>query len=109
METTLYRVTVTLNKSGLKFKEDKINVVEHSKCYDTIEGRRRRFRKQQLGKVETNLKNDINSDKPTLSYYTVVLKDDLNIAKGNVLEKLESRLKELKTGLEGMLEHIVVY
>lgn len=109
METTLYRVTATLNKKGLKIKEEPIRVVEHTKCYDTIEGKTRRFRKQNLGKIDTNLKNDINSEEPTISFHTVVLRDDLNIAKGNVLEKVESRLKQLKNGLEGLLQHIVIY
>ncbi len=104
METTLYRITATLNKNGLKVKQDSIQVTEHSKCYDTIDGRSRRFRKQNLGKIDTNLKNDISSESPTIAFHTVVLKDDIEVAKTNILESIESRLETLKTGLSGIVE-----
>lgn len=97
-------VYIVLTKDGLDIRVKKIEVVEKSKCFDRVTKSKfkNRYRKDQLGKIETNLKNIIDKSRVTLAYHTIVELDGIEQAKIDLRATIIKKYTELKEGLESL-------
>lgn len=113
----LVNVTVFLSDDKFKFTTKKIEVVEKSKCYDTTDenSRKRRYRKDNLNKIQSNLKNVISSDKNSLSYHTICLEKDVDKNKVQLFKELtllvstyKKSILNLENNLQKHIEHKLI-
>ncbi|BAV39333.1 hypothetical protein BPT24_209 [Tenacibaculum phage pT24] len=95
---------------GIEYKQKVKNVVEKSKCYDTIEqNKSKRYRKSEMNKIKTNLNGTLSEDGSLVAYHMIVLnnKEDIENAENVLKDRIEQhviniyeRAKELMRNLE---------
>ena len=107
-ECKLVRVIGTVNNKGYKTTVREYDVVEKSKCYDTIGDRpRKRFRKTILGKLESNIVNTINARTGLLSFNIVCLPKDIESSKKTILNALCDKVEDYKDNVTELYDHLL--
>lgn len=106
MNNNLVMFTATVCGSKLRVKETIIEVVEKSKCFDTIVKPSRRFRKSILGEVRTNLINTIGGGAGSIGYSTICLPKDLVKGKSDVLLAVSEKVKDIYETSSKLMEAI---
>ncbi len=96
----LVHLSVMLNsEKGFTEKVKEIEVIEHSKCYDTKDksSKKRRYRKDSINKITSNLKNTIDGDSKgaLIGYSTITTKERVGVMKDELYYKIDEHVSKI--------------